>query len=241
VRLVGSDRRAALEAAPQLLVGGAVGAAGLALWRQSATPHQALLLALGAVVLLALLLLVLRDLEAFVLVVVFCSMVFPQSLVSPGGSHVALSDVLLLLAGACWLAWFAVRGEPLAWLRGNAYLPVSLAFAGFTLASVLWSTKWLFTVKQAFQISEIVVLVPLLYASVPRSLDRIRGALATYVVFASGLSAVVFTYFIGRVAKGDVSPEYLPGMHKNATGGFLGVACVVTYGLWLEGGARRAG
>src|SRR5690349_7431935 len=135
------------------------------MWVQGIGPRSALTLALGVTVLLALVTLAIRDLERLVLVVVFCSMVFPQSLASPGGSHVALSDLLLVIALASWLAWFAVRREPVPLLRGNPYLAPSLAFAAITFASVLWSTNWLFTIKQAIQITVIVVVVPVLYAS----------------------------------------------------------------------------
>jgi glycosyltransferase involved in cell wall biosynthesis/O-antigen ligase len=218
-----------------LLVTGTIALVGAAYWYERIAPREALLLTLGAATLVALVTFALFDLERMVLTVVFCAMIFPQSLVSPGGSHIALSDLLLVFSLGVWIAWYAVLRRPTAYVRGNPYLPAALLFAAFTLWSVLWSRDWQLTVKQAIQIFEIVVVVPVLFASVPRSLARIRQALVTYVVFTTALSALVFFLFMRRAVAGDLSPEYLPGMHKNATGGFIGVACVIAYGLWLEG------
>src|SRR3954469_657546 len=76
------------------------------------------------------------DLQRFLLLVVLCAVVYPTTLISPGGTQVALVDLLLLAAIAAWLVSNTVGTTPDPWLTGNRLLAPTLLFIGVNAASV---------------------------------------------------------------------------------------------------------
>lgn len=104
---------------------------------------------------------------------------------------------------------------------------------------MLWSVDPAASVKQAVQITEIVVVLPLLFASVPRSLDRLRQGLYAYIGVTSVLAVTIAVIWLPRAFSGDPTGQYLPGLHKNATGSFIGVGLVLAYSLRFSPGAPR--
>ena len=230
-------RRVSASAMPA----GFVLAAAAALWALGTPRTSAALFTLVATLLLAAATWALADLERFVLVGVLCAMTLPHVLLAPGGARVAAADVLLVLAFAAWLARRALGKAPGLQLADNRLLAPALLYAGVTAASLAWSTDTAATLKSIVQTTEIVVAIPLLYAALPSSLRRIREGLFAFVAATSVLAVVTFSAFALRAAQGDLSPQYLPGLHKNAIGAFLAVGLVLAFTLALERGvpARR--
>lgn len=213
----------------------AVGAAALAeIWvvRAPGRTTALALLALSVVGISALW--ALADLERFVLVPFLAAMTFPATLVAPAGAQVAFADVLLLVALGAWLVRASVGAAPAPFLHGNRLLVPGVVWVGVTTASIAWSVAPGETVKMIVQATELVVVVPLVFASIPRSLARIREGLVAYVVLTSALAIVTVAAFLPRALHGDTSGQYLPGLHKNAIGGFLGVGLVLAFTLSLD-------
>lgn len=181
----------------------------------------------------------LLDLEGFVLVPLLGAMIFPQALVHPGGALVAGADLLLVVALSAWLVRVALHRGPSLRLRGNPVLLPSLLFAAVNAASLAWSTAPSATVKAIVQTAEIVVVLPLVYASVPASLDRLRRALGIYVGLTCLLALTVAVLAAPRALHGVFEAQYLPGLHKTATGSFLAVGLVVAYAFSLDRGLPR--
>jgi glycosyltransferase involved in cell wall biosynthesis/O-antigen ligase len=182
----------------------------------------------------------LADLERFTVVAVLAAMAFPHAVLQPAGAQVAAADLLLLLALGAWLARAALGTAPPLQVAGNPVVGPALVFAGVTAASFAWTTSLPATTKAAVQIAEIVVVVMLVYASLPRSLDRIREGLLAYVTVTSVLAVVTAIAFASRAVGGSIGPQYFGQFHKNAIGSFLGVGLVLAYALALERG-RSAG
>jgi glycogen(starch) synthase len=89
-------------------------------------------------------------------------------------------------------------------------------------------------VKSVVQTAEIVVVLPLVFASLPRSIDRMRTALARFVGITVGLSLLEFGYALPRLATGHFEAQYLPWLHKTAAGGFIGVGLVLAFAFSLD-------
>jgi glycogen(starch) synthase len=163
-------------------------------------------------------------------------MIFPQPLAQPGGAIIAAADLLLLVALVAWLCRYAVGSNERVLLGRNPVLVPSLLFAGATAASLAWTSQTGATMKAVVQTVEIVVVLPLVFASVPRSIDRLRLALARFVAITVGLSLLVFAYALPRLATGHFEAQYLPWLHKTAAGGFIGVGLVVAFAFSLDRG-----
>ena len=214
--------------APALAAAGASG-----FWLLGLEPGASALLTVAAAAVLAAVAWALVDLERFALFAVFAAMVFPHALVRPAGALVAAADLLLVVALSCWLVRRSLGIVPRADLRNPILLPAVL-FAGVTGASAVWSSDLGATAKATVQIVEIVVVVPLLFASLPTSLTRIRQAFAVYLALTAGLAVAMALPFAERAAAGDISPQYLGGFHKNTVGSFLAIGVVIAYVLSLE-------
>ncbi len=168
------------------------------------------------------------DLQRFVLFVVLGAMIFPYALVQPRGSQVAMADVLLLVALAAWLIAGSARRAPRPLFSSNSFLLPALLFVGVNAESLLWSVDPAKTVQFTIQLVEIVVLFPLVFASIPRSTDAIRHGLLVFIGLTCLLSIVYLPY----------APGAFPGgVGKNTIGSFLGAGLVMAYALLL--GERR--
>jgi glycosyltransferase involved in cell wall biosynthesis/O-antigen ligase len=163
-------------------------------------------------------------------------MAFPASLLTPGGVNVAAADVLLVVAASAWLARRALAAAPAPLIRGNPMFVPTVLFVGYTVASLAWTRDAHATTKTSVQMVEIVLLTTLLYASMPSSLDRIRRAMHTFVGVTCGISLAAVIDFIAHGASGAT---YLPGLHKNAAGGFIGVGLVLAFTLALSTGTAH--
>lgn len=165
------------------------------------------------------------------LVPLLLAFAFPAALATPGGVNVAAGDVLLVVAGVAWLARLAVAAAPAPLLRGNPLAVPALLFAGYSVASLAWSTDAPATAKAAVQMVQIVVFTSLLFATLPASVARLRRALEAFVGLTS---AMAFVAVVAFAAGGASSPTYLPGLHKNAAGGYIGVGLVLAFTLALD-------
>ena len=224
---------------PRVLPAAVALTASASLWALRAPPEDSLLLWVAVVAAFGAVVWALADLEQFVLVGLLAAMIFPQALLSPGGALVAAADLLLLVALGAWLARAALRNAQPLWITGNPFVVPGLAFAAVTATSVLWSLDAAGSVKQAVQIAEIVVVLPLLFASVPTSLDRLRQGLHAYIAVTSVLAATTAVVWLPKALAGDPAGQYLPGLHKNATGSFIGVGLVLAYTLRFSPNAPR--
>mgnify|MGYP000279976934 CR=1 FL=1 len=224
---------------PRVLPAAVALTASASLWALRAPPEDSVLLWVAVVAAFGAVVWALADLEQFVLVGLLAAMIFPQALLSPGGALVAAADLLLLVALGAWLARAALRGAQPLWITGNPFVVPGLAFAAVTAASVLWSLDAAASVKQAVQIAEIVVVLPLLFASVPTSLERLRHGLHAYIALTSVLAVTIAIVWLPNALSGNPAGQYLPGLHKNATGSFIGVGLVLAYSLRLSPGAPR--
>lgn len=179
------------------------------------------------------------DLERFVLLPVLGAMVLPYALLQPGGAQVAAADVLLMMALGAWLVRGSLGAAPAVWTAGNRMLAPALIFIAANAASLAWTVAPAQTVETVVQMVEIVLVIPLAFASLPRSIAAIRRGELFFVGVTCALALVTLAYFAPRVAAGDVSAQYLPGLHKNALGSFLAAGLVLAYTLWLHD--RRPG
>jgi len=225
-----------------LLRGGVTGALMLApvlaaagvFWVQRSPVDPSPLLVLAVAGLLGAVVWAVVNLQHFILVAVLGAMAFPHPLVSSGGALVAAADLLLLLALGAWLVRAATAQGPSVFIRGNSLVAPCLCFAVVAVLSLGWSVDRFATAKAAAQIIEIVVVVTLLYASLPRTLAAVRRGLTVYVLLTSGLALFATFTFATHAAKGDFSPLYVAGLHKNALGSFLGVGLVLALALSLD-------
>ena len=176
----------------------------------------------------------LADLEGFVLLPLLAAMIFPQPLVRPGGALVAAADVLLLVALVAWLCRYAAGSNERPLLGGNPVLVPSLLYAGVTAASLAWTSRTGATTKSVVQTAEIVVVLPLVFASLPRSIDRLRTALSRFIGITVALSLLEFAYALPRLASGRFEAQSLQWLNKTAAGSFLGVGLVLAFAYSLD-------
>lgn len=183
------------------------------------------------------------DLQRFLVVAVMGAMILPATIVAPAGAQVALADVLLIVALAAWLIRNALRAAPDPWLGGNWMLPALASFVLVSLMSVAWSSQPKQTVIFAIQLIELVLVIPIAFATLPDSLRSIRTGIYAFIAFTCVMSGFTAIDFLPRAAGGDLSGTYLPGLHKNAIGSFVGAGFVFAAVLLLGasgGRARRA-
>jgi len=179
---------------------------------------------------LAVVLWALNDLPRFVLLAVLSTMILPRALLTPGGAQLALSDVLLLLAVAAWVVLSANGRSPILWRSSNYLLVPFLVFVGVNAVSLLWSEDRGQTVQFTTQAVEILVILPVVFASVPRALKEVRKAMALFVVVSCGL-ALVYAGF----ARDDALAG---GLGKNTAGTFIAAGLVMAFALSLLEGSK---
>ena len=174
------------------------------------------------------------DLEGFVLLPLLAAMIFPQPLVRPGGALVAAADVLLFVALVAWLCRYAAGSNERPLLGANPVFVPSLLFAGVTAASLAWTSQTGATTKSIVQTVEIVVVLPLVFASLPRSIGRLRTALSRFIGITVALSLLEFAYALPRLATGHFQAQSLQWLNKTAAGSFLGVGLVLAFAFSLD-------
>jgi O-antigen ligase len=183
---------------------------------------------------LALCLWAVLNVQRFLLIAVLGTMIYPATILRPGGTEVAVADVLLLLALGGWLISGAIRAAPGPWLQGNPFMAPSLIFVAVNAASIAWSIQPHATVVFVIQLVEIVVVLPLAFASVLRSADAVRQAMWLFIALTSFMAVAAFVAYLPHIAAGQREGQYLPGLNKNAIGSFVGAGLVLAYVLWLN-------
>lgn len=174
--------------------------------------------------LLAVWLWAITDLQRFVLFAVLATMVLPQALLRPGGTQVALADLLLLVALAAWLVARAARAPAPSLPLRNGLIIAALVFVAVNVQSLAWSDRPEETIKFTIQLFEIVVLFPLVFASLPRSLDVIERGLVTFIAVTCALAALFMA---------GLAPQIPGAPGKNTVGTFLAAGVVMAYALTL--------
>jgi glycosyltransferase involved in cell wall biosynthesis len=193
----------------------------------------ALLPALAALVLWAIV-----DLEKFVLFAVLGAMIVPVSLAKPGGANIAGVDLLLAIAVAAWLASNSIGRAPDPWIRANPMFLPAVFFTATAAASLAWSINPRSTLVWTIQVFEITIVVPLVFASIPRSVETIRRAFLAFTLFTCLLAVAALVAYVanpGMHAQGT----YLPGWNKNPLGSFLAAGLVIAFALLLASRLTR--
>jgi O-antigen ligase len=199
--------------------------------------HTPLILA-ALPVLVALLFWAIIDLERFVLYVLLPSSIFPGTLAQPGGVNVALVDVMLVIALVSWLINNSIGNAPDPCVRRNWLCVAGVGFAGLQWVSLIWTDDPRNTVSFAIQGIELFVLFPLLLASLPRDVARIRRGLNVYLLLSLAMGvALVAVYLTSGHAR--LNGTYLPGVSKNAAGSFEAVGVVLATAFVLRTGRAR--
>lgn len=183
---------------------------------------------------LAMLIWALTDLERFVLCVLLSAMIIPLALVQPGRTQVALADLLLLVALLAWLISASVRTAAAPWLSGNRLLAPTLLFVAVNAASLIWSVSARDTVVFTIQLVEIVIALPLVFSSLPKSLSAIRTGLVCYIICTCVMAVITVINYAPRALAGDLDAQNLEaGLNKNALGSFVAAGLVLAYAFWL--------
>jgi len=175
------------------------------------------------------------DLEKFVLFAVFGAIVFPASLVKPFGTNVDAADILLLMALMAWVVTNALRQSPDPWIRGNSMVLPAGVFLAVNAASAAWSIKPRSTIIFAVQLTELIVLFPIIFATIPRSISRLRQCLVTFLVLTTG-EGIATLYQYASHPSSHAAGTYLPGLGKNGLGSFLAAGLVIACALWFGSG-----
>ena len=173
------------------------------------------------------------DLENFVLVAVVGAIVFPASLAKPFGTNVDAADLLLLLALAAWLISNSLGRAPDPWIKRNPFLMAALAYLVVTAVSIAWSIKPRSTILFTVQLVELIIVYPLILATIPRSIGKIRASLVLVILLTTGQAIAAIISFLSHPGA-QATGTYLPGINKNALGSFIGAGVVLAYALWVK-------
>jgi O-antigen ligase len=176
----------------------------------------------------------LLNLQRFLCVAVLATMIYPNALITPGGAQVALADILLVIAIGAWIVGNAVRTEPGPWIEGNRMVIPLLLFVGINVGSIAWSTNTHATTVFAVQVLEIAFVLPVVFASIPRSIDVIQQGQKAFIAVSAALGIAAFIAYLPRAVHGDTEGVYLWGIHKNAIGSFTAGGLVLAYTLLLQ-------
>lgn len=179
------------------------------------------------------------DLEHFVMIVVLAACVYPATIAKPGGANVAAVDVFLIMALVSWLANNAVGNAPDPVVRNNRLILAGIAFAGLQWISLIWSVSPHSTIKFGIQALELCVFCPVLFSSLPRSLDAIEQGIRSVLILTAVMGVWLLVAF-ARNPHSQLIGTYLPGLQKNAAGSFQAVGIVVAYSFLLRKETRRA-
>jgi O-antigen ligase len=193
----------------------------------------ALLLLAAVPAVVAFVLWTLVDLERFVLFAVLTAMIYPASLAKPAGTNIAIVDVFLLLAIGSWLINSALRNAPSPYVRGNPLLWPALLLVTINWTSLAWSTDPHRTFAFGIQSIELVIVFPLVFASLPRSTEMIYKGLLVLIAGTSVMAIALLARY-GASATARISGTYLPGLNKNAAGSFQAAGAILAYVLQMR-------
>lgn len=196
-------------------------------------PSEPILLA-ALPALLALVIWAVVDGQRFLLFAVLPAMIVPTALIQPGGTQVALADLLLVVVLAGWLVAHSVGAAEGPAITGNRLLVAAALFATVNFVSIAWSDRPRDTLIFTIQLVELVVLFPLAFGYLPRSIGVIRQGLLFFVAVCFGLALWTVVVFVPDALRGDFEGTYLPGLHKNLIGSVLAAALALAYTFWLS-------
>jgi O-antigen ligase len=179
---------------------------------------------------LATLLWAIADLERFVLFVVLAAMVYPASLAQPAGTNIAAVDLLLLVALASWLINNSLRNAPNPDLRNNPLLFPALLVVVVNWISLLWTVRSRSTIAFGVQLTEFLIVFPVVFGSLPRSRGTVRVGLMVLIAVTCVMAAALLLTFATHSRAQEVG-TYLPGLNKNAAGSFEAAGLVLAYVL----------
>lgn len=172
------------------------------------------------------------DLQRFVLFAVLLAMNMPTALATPGGAQVAAADLLLLVALFVWLVSGSVGNAPRPWLTGNRLLAPALLFVAVNAMSLAWSDQPRATATFTIQLVEIVIVFPLIFASLPNSIRAIRQAMFAWVVLTTGMAIICIGIYLAGAANTAAGTADLPfALNKNTIGSYLAAGLVMAYAL----------
>lgn len=179
------------------------------------------------------------DVPRFVLYAVMAALILPVALVQPGGTQVALGDALLLVALGAWLIAGSIGRVSGPLLRGNSLLLPCLMFVFVNAESLIWSTGPRSTIVFSIQLLEIVVVFPLVFASLPRSMEDVRRGMLLFVASTVVLAVITAAKYGRRAAAGSLAGQDLAfGLNKNVIGSFVAAGLIMAFALLL---AERRG
>jgi O-antigen ligase len=189
--------------------------------------------------LIAVMLWAILDLERFMMFAVLGAMVFPASLVQPFGTNVAAVDLLLVLAVTAWLITNSVRRAPDPWVKRNPLIIPALLFVAVNAVSLVWSIKPRTTLVFTIQLIELIIVFPLVFASLPRSVATIRKAFVLFIALTCVMAVATFVVYVTH-PNTHTQGTYLPGLNKNAIGTFLAAGLILAYAQWITSERSRA-
>src|SRR4051794_1130938 len=131
-----------------------------------------------------------RNLERMVLYALLPAMLYPTTLLQPGGTQIAIADLLLIVVISAWLVAYSVGTAPGPWLHGNRFFLPAVAFTFVNLASVTWTSSPRSTLTFVLQLIEFVVVLPLVTASLISSLRSLERGFQV-IIAASCLISVI--------------------------------------------------
>lgn len=172
------------------------------------------------------------DLENFVLFAVLGASIFPASLGHIGGSNIALVDVLLVLGLIAWLVTNSLGQSPDPFVRRNPLLLPALLFTVWNTISIAWSIHPGKTLAFSIQLTELTIVFPLAFATLPTSTGKLRRALIWLIGLTTILSIVALVA-LARNPGVKTAAEYIPGYNKNALGSFCAAALILAYALFV--------
>jgi len=178
------------------------------------------------------------DLEWFVLIVVLTSMLVPASLGKPGGANIAAVDIFLLVALASWLINNAVGNAPDPQFRGQPFALAAIIFAVVQWTSLIWSHNPHRTVEFSIQATELFILFPVVFRSLPRSVANIDRAMSL-LLFGTGVLSIALVIVFLTSPTAHKTGTYLPGLNKNAAGCYTSIGVVIAYAFLLRHGRSR--
>lgn len=182
----------------------------------------------------------LLDLDRFLSVAVLGTIMFPNTLISPGGTQVALADMLLVVVVSAWLVRNSLRLAPDPWVLGNRLFVPGLMFVGVNVASLAWSRDPHSTLVFTVQLIGIVLVFPLVFASLPRAIATLRQGLGVFVLMTSLIAIRAAIDFLPRAFGGHAEGTYVLGLHKNVLGSFTGAGLVIAFAFWISARPPRA-
>lgn len=181
----------------------------------------------------------LTDLQRFVSFAVTAALILPITLVQPGGTQVALADLLMLFAFAAWFVAGSVgRRASKPWISGNPLFFPLVLFVAFNGISLAWSVNTRSTLIFTIQLTEIVVAFPLLFASVPRSMVAVRQGFYVFIFCTSILAAFTVKSYGLKGGSGSLTGSGgvagLNELNKNVIGSFVAAGLIMAFTLFLS-------